>query len=621
MSDRIHYAETEGSLTLILKKYFALAVLAVAALLVATCDQPKERSVSVKFLTPTNNQRVLPGVVPVRVELVRENCYADSAVLRVEGTRIGSIVLPRDTCDFTWDASNVTPGSRPRLTAVAYCMWYNDDQYSQHFSDSSAITVLVDTGGPDIKIVSPQDGDTFVKGSVPITVWAKDAGAVEMDRVEFLVDDVLNGTVTSGDRDTWRYTWDASQASPTSHAIKAKAYNKNGEFAAEAITVAIRDTGSGGGPTYHHGYIDTSETWSPGGNPHIVDADVTYRRGALLTVEPGCVVKFNDYTAILFGYYGPSGLKAIGTASAPILFTSNQASPAPGDWKGLFFGDSTLAGTRLIYCTIEYGGLDDYGYPDAAAIKIGDSRGLVDEISDCTIRYGGKYGVYCMGSSGFGTFRNNVVTSNLWYALRIGPQLAERLAAGNTLTGNDSAGVELSGRLSVSTTWPNLLVPYVINAVTVGDSTNSPVLTIEPGTEVRFKSGGLLQSGKAYVSLPGRIKADGSEGRIRFTSAAGTPGPGDYDGVHVYKGASDESEFLNCDFAYGGQGGGLNSILYVDDCSPTIVGCDFGYSAGWGITFRTAQATDTVGLRAVNTFHDNVEGDIKWMHLFPGPGD
>jgi hypothetical protein len=146
-------------------------------------------------------------------------------------------------------------------------------------------------------------------------------------------------------------------------------------------------------------------------------------------------------------------------------------------------------------------------------------------------------------------------------------------------------------------------------------------LTIAPGTEVRFKSGGLLQSGKAYVSLPGRIKADGSAGRITFTSAAGTPGPGDFDGVHVYHGASAESEFRDCDFAYGGQGGGLNSILYVEDCSPVITGCDFGYSAGWGITLRTAQATDTLGLRTVNTFHNNTEGDIKWMHLFPGPGD
>ena len=242
------------------RKYFLLVLLAGAALLVATCDEPKQHSVSVKFITPTDNQRVSPGIVPVKVEFVVENCATDSVTLSVDGTRIGKTQWPPDTCDFAWDASNVTPGTRKQLLAAVCCWYYDKQGGTSYVYDTSAITVLVDTGGPDIRIVSPQDGDTFVKGSVPITVWAKDAGAVEMDRVEFLVDEVLNGTVTSGDRDTWRYTWDASQASPTSHAIKAKAYNKNGEFAGEAITVAIRDTGSGGGPTYHHGYIDTSET-------------------------------------------------------------------------------------------------------------------------------------------------------------------------------------------------------------------------------------------------------------------------------------------------------------------------------------------------------------------------
>jgi len=601
------------------RKYFLLAVLAGAALLMSACTDPESRWLRMEFVTPTANQRVPPSEILVTVTLTVGNCTVDSTTLGVDGTRLAAVPGLQETCYFTWDASNETLGSTPRLMFTVYSFTHGLASIEQH-CDSERIWVRVDTGQPSIRIVSPQDGDSANKGDVPITVWAKDTSAVAMDRVEFLVDDVLNGTVTSGDRDTWRYTWDASQASPGSHDIKARAYNKNGERADEAITIAIRDTGSGGGPTYHHGYIDTSETWSPGGNPHIVDGDVTFRQGALLTVEPGCVVKFQNNTAIYFGFYGPSGLKAIGTASAPILFTSNQASPAPGDWNGLLFGDSTTAGTRLSYCTIEYGGPHTYGFLDAAAIKIA-GKGLVDEISDCTIRYGGMNGVHCTDSSGFGTFQNNVVTSNLGYSLRIGPQLAERLNAGTTLTGNDSAGVELRGRLSVSTTWPDIGVPYVIDAVTVGDSTNSPVLTIQPGTEVRFKSGGMLQSGKAYTSLPGRIVADGSAGRIRFISAAGTPAPGDYDGVHVYQGASAESEFRSCDFAYGGQGGGYNSLLYVDDCSPTIAGCDFGYSAGWGITSRTAQATDTLGLRAVNTFHNNTEGDIKWMHLFPGSGD
>jgi hypothetical protein len=589
-------------------------MLAGAALLVATCDEDV-RSVWMKFVTPLKDQRVPRSVVPVKVQLVVEHCDVDSVILSVDGARVGTDPGRHDTCYFTWDASDVAPGTRQRLTATVHSVTSAAGTTFQ-YRDSLSINVLVDTGGPDIRIVSPQDGDTFAKGNVPITVWAKDDGPAGMDRVEFLIDEMLKGTVSAGDRDTWRYTWDASQSNSGSHDVKAKAYNGYGEIAAEAITVAIRDTGSSGGPTYHRGYVDTSDVWSPGGNPHIVNGDVVFHKGARLTIEPGCVVKFDNPFILYFGISGPSGLTAIGRADAQILFTSNQATPAPGDWNGIMFGDSTLAGTRISYCTIEYGGVQG---SDGAAISILNG-GTVDEISNCTIRQSGMYGVSCMDNSSFGTFSDNVVTSNLGYALRLGPEVAERLEAGNVLTGNGSEGVELRGRLSTSTTWPDIGVPYVMQLVSVGDSTNSPVLTIEPGTEVRFQSQGQLVLGQLGRNLPGRIVADGSAGRITFTSAAGTPAPGDFYGVVVYDGPSDESEFRSCDFAYGGRGSYDAGMLYVHGCSPVITGCDFGYSATWGIAFRTAQVPDTVMLKQVNTFHDNGSGAIKWIRLFPGSG-
>jgi hypothetical protein len=362
--------------------------------------------------------------------------------------------------------------------------------------------------------------------------------------------------------------------------------------------------------TYHHGYIDADETWSPSGNPHIIDGDVALHWGVWLTIEPGCVVKFDNF-GLNIGALDSGGLTAVGTASAPILFTSNQAAPAPGDWTGIFVGADVLPGTRLSYCTIEYAGFHGF---EGAAITMGGG-GKVDEISNCTIQQSGMYGVFCREYAGFNAFRDNVVTANQGYALRVDAGLAELLDQGNTLTGNDSAGVELYGRLSTSATWPDLGVPYVIKDVSVGDSTNNPVLTIESGAEVRFKDIGGLRVGKVGANLPARIVADG----ISFTSAAQAPSPGDFYGVNVYGSLIGESEFRGCDFSYGGQGGG--GLLSVVKCDPVITGCDFGYSEGWGIIFQTAQVPDTVALRQVNTFHNNVLGDIKWMPAFPGPGD
>jgi hypothetical protein len=612
--DRSQSAETERRLVVVFRKCFEPALLVCGLALAMSCRELTLPATTVRFVTPRDGQRVAPNPVAVKVHWTASYCTPESVALFVNGAHVGTSAgspVP-DTCGFTWDATGTAPGTRPRLAAVLYYRYVSSGDRSVLAGDTASLEVLVDTGGPDIFIVAPQDGDTLVKGNVPITAWARDTSAAGMDRVEFLVDGELKGTATSGEQDTWRYTWDASQAGAGSHTIKAKAYNGYGEVAVEAIGVYVRDTASGGGPTYHHGYVDTSETWSPAGNPHIVDGDVMFRYGAWLTAEPGCVIRFDYPCQLYFGRDGRSGLKAIGRADAGILFTSNRVSSAPGDWSGLMFGDSTLAGTRLNYCTVEYGGyIGSYG----AAIRV-FGKGSVEEISNCTIRQSGMFGVYCMDSSSIGTFRENVVTANLGYALHIGPQLAELLDADNVLTGNDSVGVELTGRLSTNSTWPNLGVPYVIlNSVLVADSTNRPVLTIEPGTEIKFKRWGCLESGRSSPIIPGRVVADGSAGRVRFTSAAGTPAPGDYTGVYVNDEPGAESEFRNCDFEYGSVG------LYVSSNVSTITGCDFGYSSGWGIIFKTAQAPDTVLLRQVNTFHDNASGDIMWIPPFPSTGD
>ncbi len=78
-----------------------------------------------------------------------------------------------------------------------------------------------------------------------------------------------------------------------------------------------------------------------------------------LTLDPGVQLLFNG-TRVIFGGNGndpnnPVGvLIAQGTAADPILFTSAKASPAPGDWVGLWLDSAT--GSQLDYVTIEYAG-------------------------------------------------------------------------------------------------------------------------------------------------------------------------------------------------------------------------------------------------------------------------
>ena len=85
-----------------------------------------------------------------------------------------------------------------------------------------------------------------------------------------------------------------------------------------------------------------------------------------LTVEPGSILRFPKVSANTPGarvYFGSVGnapndlvgaLNAQGTAAEPILFTSGEVAPAPGDWAGLYLLAAT--GSRLDHVTVEYAG-------------------------------------------------------------------------------------------------------------------------------------------------------------------------------------------------------------------------------------------------------------------------
>jgi len=87
------------------------------------------------------------------------------------------------------------------------------------------------------------------------------------------------------------------------------------------------------GTTYalnHSSNITSSETWAAADNPHIVTTGIYVYGGATLTIEPGCLVKFDVGAALYIGYYSAATLNAVGTSLNPITFTSNAATPATG---------------------------------------------------------------------------------------------------------------------------------------------------------------------------------------------------------------------------------------------------------------------------------------------------
>ena len=82
---------------------------------------------------------------------------------------------------------------------------------------------------------------------------------------------------------------------------------------------------------------------------------------ATLTLEPGVTIRFNP-SGLLFvepsvGTAPARGaLVAVGTAAAPIVLTSAAATPAAGDWLGVWFGQTVAPTTHLSFVHIEYAG-------------------------------------------------------------------------------------------------------------------------------------------------------------------------------------------------------------------------------------------------------------------------
>ncbi len=114
--------------------------------------------------------------------------------------------------------------------------------------------------------------------------------------------------------------------------------------------------------------IQTSQTLHQRGVPyHVGNAanarlDVTAPSGvATLTIEPGVIMRFETGGSLRVeptqGTNPASGaLVANGTASAPIVFTSAAATPAAGDWQGIWFGQTVDAATAISNARVEYAG-------------------------------------------------------------------------------------------------------------------------------------------------------------------------------------------------------------------------------------------------------------------------
>jgi hypothetical protein len=130
--------------------------------------------------------------------------------------------------------------------------------------------------------------------------------------------------------------------------------------------VSVCETALAGG-TAVGGNIERNTTWTRDDSPYLLLTSATVTAGATLIIEPGVVVIASNNTVINVGSAGGAGtLIARGTAKDPILFTSADLTPAPGNWQGIAFADQAVdavvaagdyvSGSIMEHCIVEYAG-------------------------------------------------------------------------------------------------------------------------------------------------------------------------------------------------------------------------------------------------------------------------
>jgi len=165
-------------------------------------------------------------------------------------------------------------------------------------------------------------------------------------------------------------------------------------------------------------------------SPYRVIGDIIVPTGDSLIIEPGVEIKFSWFNSPEKHCFKIRGiLKALGTETNPITFTSNQFIPRTGDWKSIEF-DSADASTKLSHCRIEYAEKGLYCKYSSPHIE----KNLIE---------GNLYGIYCDHSTPL--ILNNKIFRNIYgiYCSSSSPLIRE-----NEITQNSNPGITCTGELS-----------------------------------------------------------------------------------------------------------------------------------------------------------------------------
>ncbi len=328
--------------------------------------------------------------------------------------------------------------------------------------------------------------------------------------------------------------------------------------------------------------ILTSTTWAnvePDSSKfdYIVACQIDVMSG-VLTIAPGVRIRFDGPDASL-RTDGTGGLKAIGTATQPITFESEQR--VRGAWAGLRF-DSRNVDNVLSYVRVRHAGSKDmsFGAQGKAGVVVYNGGRL--KMTNSRIETCAGHGIVIDQSATYtasADFTGNVITDCELHPVVMTFKFLGVWNATNRLTGNGEPGVRiyLDGLAAADNVRvPNLGVPLQIaQSVDLADGN----LTIDPGVTMAFASGAYLKL------LNGTLDAVGTAASP-ITLQGAQPGQGTWIGLHVGSNGLNRMDYCVV------EGGGAERAVNSNGTGSIVIGI---FSRAGRLTISNSTVRNSLG--------------------------
>jgi len=344
---------------------------------------------------------------------------------------------------------------------------------------------------------------------------------------------------------------------------------------------------------------------------------------AVLTIEPGVTLNFEQDIGINVGESGAGKLVAVGTAQSPITFTSAASTPSDGDWSNVYFWGGTMGGSQLAYAKLDYCGSGGYGC--IAGFSVKPNRVTIDHVTIAHVGAGSNGITEFDADSNFVITNSTLGASARGYAISAQAPSFAGIGATNTFT--DGATIELGGgTVSTTTSWVDPGTAIAVTSALIVDGPTTPVLTIGPG--MTFKFGVDLALGVGYSDGGKLVIAGTAAKHVVLTSASSSPSQGDWKAIQVW--GSGKATISYADISYAGSDGKTGGAVILEEGNSTsqllVDHTSLTNSLGYGVYLPCIDVTQTplaqVTIDATNTYAhnavDTANANTKEANVGPG---